>query len=40
MGEAELDNFLKGIRNKVDDSVQRLPSHRDYLAKYCPAKAM
>lgn len=37
MGDAELAGFLGRIRRQVDQIVHRLPPHRDYLARYCPA---
>jgi tryptophan halogenase len=40
MGDAELSAFLDGIRNSVDRTVRQLPSHQDYVEKYCKAGAM
>ncbi len=35
MGDAELAHFLDGIRSAVDRTVAQLPSHQDYVEKYC-----
>jgi tryptophan halogenase len=35
MGDAELAGFLGQIRGAIDQAVRRMPSHRDYLRKYC-----
>ena len=35
MGDAELAHFLDGIRTAVDKTVAQLPSHQDYVEKYC-----
>jgi tryptophan halogenase len=40
MEEAELKQFLANLRNKVADAVSRLPSHRQFLSKYCPARPL
>ena len=37
MGDAELVNFLEGIRTRVAQTVKRLPTHQDYLKQYCAA---
>jgi tryptophan halogenase len=37
MGDEELAGFLKSIKARVDDTVRQLPSHKDYLRKYCPS---
>lgn len=36
MGDAELANFLDGIRANVDRTVRQLPPHQAYVEKYCP----
>jgi tryptophan halogenase len=35
MSEAELKKFLTHIRGKVEQTVQQLPMHGDYVRKYC-----
>jgi tryptophan halogenase len=35
MGDAELAHFLDGIRSAVDRTVAQLPSHQDYMERYC-----
>jgi tryptophan halogenase len=35
MSEAELGNFLKGLRENVDHIVKQLPSHQDFISSYC-----
>ncbi|MGZ5201158.1 MAG: tryptophan halogenase family protein [Telluria sp.] len=37
MGDRELASFLDGISGAVADTVRRLPSHRDYIRRYCAA---
>ena len=37
MTDAELKQFLEGIRNSVQKAVQKMPSHHDYLQYYCKA---
>ena len=39
MGDAELADFLNGIRDQVRRTVARLPAHHDYVRGYAPAKA-
>ncbi len=34
----ELDHFLGGLRDGVSQTVAGLPSHADYVARYCGAK--
>jgi len=38
MSEAELKKFLTHIRGKVEQTVQQLPMHGDYVRKYCGTK--
>src|SRR6202012_2039583 len=45
MDDAELKGFLEEIRGRVERTVAQLPSHADYVARYCarpgePVKAM
>jgi len=35
MGDAELAGFLGQIRSAIDQAVRRMPSHRDYVRRYC-----
>jgi tryptophan halogenase len=37
MGDAELSQFLDGIRAAVDRTVMQLPTHQAYLERYCGA---
>jgi tryptophan 7-halogenase len=37
MGDAELGQFLAGIKAGVDRAVAQLPPHMDYLRRYSPA---
>lgn len=37
--EVELKKFLEDIRNHVKQTVQKMPSHHDYLQYYCKATA-
>ena len=37
MTDTELKNFLEDIRNYVKQTVQKMPSHHDYLQYYCKA---
>lgn len=35
MTESELKKFLEDVRNNVKKTVQKMPSHHDYLQHYC-----
>jgi tryptophan 7-halogenase len=37
MGDAELSQFLDGIKSSVDKTVMQLPSHQTYVEQYCKA---
>jgi len=37
MGDAELSRFLNGISGAIGQTVRSLPSHREYLRRYCAA---
>ncbi|GAB3032920.1 tryptophan 7-halogenase [Oleiagrimonas citrea] len=39
MGDEELQHFLEGIRQRVENTVRRLPAHMDYIRSYCPMQA-
>jgi len=38
MGDAELSQFLNGIRNGIEWTVRHLPSHQSYLQQFCRAQ--
>jgi len=38
MGDAELSQFLNGIRNGIEWTIKQLPSHHAYLQQYCRAQ--
>jgi tryptophan halogenase len=38
MGDAELSNFLGGIKSSVDRTLTQLPRHQDYVEQYCKAQ--
>jgi tryptophan halogenase len=38
MGDAELAQFLDGIKSSVDRTVRQLPMHQAYVEKYCKAE--
>lgn len=40
LSDADLKNMVDGTRRVLDNSAALLPSHADYIAKTCPAKAM
>jgi tryptophan halogenase len=40
MGDAELSQFLEGIRTSVHKTVMQLPAHQAYVEKYCGAPEM
>jgi tryptophan 7-halogenase len=40
MGDAELADFLGGIKKHVDRTVAQLPQHQAYVEQYCRAPAM
>ena len=33
----ELERRLQNVREQVASTAQRMPSHEDFLARYCPA---
>lgn len=37
MGDAELSHFLGSIKGAVDKTVSQLPSHQQYVQRYCAA---
>jgi hypothetical protein len=37
MSEQELRRFMQFQRQKVDQVLQQLPPHREFVARYCPA---
>ena len=38
MSERELGSFLRSLKLSVDQVVKQLPSHEEFLARYCPAQ--
>jgi tryptophan halogenase len=38
MGDAELSQFLGSIRQKIERTVQQLPSHQAYVQRFCRAQ--
>jgi tryptophan halogenase len=40
MSDAELSNFLKGLSGNVDQMVNQLPSHQEFISNYCPTNSM
>ena len=34
----ELRTELSTMRKQIEDKVAKMPSHPDYLKRYCPAK--
>jgi tryptophan halogenase len=37
--DQELTRFMRGIKSKVDDTVEKLPNHQHYVEQYCRADA-
>lgn len=40
MSERELESFLRSLKLSVDQVVKQLPSHEEFLARYCPAQTV
>ena len=40
MSDQELVNFLTSLKARADNIVSQLPSHQQFIAKYCKAKAV
>jgi tryptophan 7-halogenase len=40
MGDAELKRFLEGLKENVAAKVVRMPSHQEFIDRYCKAPAM
>ena len=40
MSDAELKNFLNGLKSSVAGTVKKLPSHAEFIERYCRAKPM
>ena len=38
MGDGELGAFLNSIKDNVERTVKQLPTHQDYVQRYCPAR--
>ncbi len=39
MTDDELTQFMRKIRDRVNNTVAKLPNHETYLKQYCPAKS-
>ena len=37
LSETELSRYLHGIRHTINQVVERLPPHRDFIQRYCKA---
>jgi Tfp pilus assembly protein PilP len=37
MGEQELRQFMQFQRRKVDHVLSQLPTHQEFIGRYCPA---
>jgi tryptophan halogenase len=37
MSEQELRNFMQFQRHKVDHVLRQLPTHQEFIGRYCPA---
>jgi tryptophan halogenase len=37
MGDQELSGFLNGIRDDIKRTVAKMPTHQQYVQRYCPA---
>jgi tryptophan halogenase len=40
MSDEELKAFMHSIKSSVDHLVDQLPSHQQFISKYCKASAM
>jgi tryptophan halogenase len=40
MGDDELQNFLGGLQKSVADKVSKMPSHQEFIDRYCKAPSM
>jgi len=40
MSDQELENFLTGLKARTDNIVSQLPSHQQFIAKYCKSEAV
>ena len=38
MSSKEQEAFLTGMKNTIENVVDQLPSHEQYLKQYCPAQ--
>ena len=39
MSEEELTRFLAGLRSAIEQRVNQLPSHQQFITRYCNASA-
>ena len=37
ISDAQLDEFLRNVRAIIDNAVTPLPSHEDFIKKFCAA---
>ena len=35
MSDKELNNFLSGLKQSIDNAVEKLPSHEEFIKRYC-----
>lgn len=40
MGDRELSEFLNSIKNRVVETVDKMPSHQQFIDHFCPAKRL
>ena len=40
MSDQELENFLTSLKARADNIVSQLPSHQQFIAKYCKSEAV
>jgi tryptophan 7-halogenase len=40
MSDEELNRFLQGLKMKVDNQVAQMPTHQQFIDRYCKAKPM
>ncbi len=39
MSDSDLTRFLEGLRASINRSIERMPSHQDFVDQYCPASS-
>lgn len=40
MSDQDLTPFLSGLKGSIEQAVARMPSHQEFLDRYCPASDM